>query len=188
MARNSSILTHGLQGAIGKSVVFKTVNGENIAATYPDRSHVKYTKKQVEYQALFALAAAYASEIVNDPEKNRAYVLKIRKSTMRKRKMDVYHYAIQEFMNLHSKKISVDVIEKTLNRYRKVFQLDEREIEVVRYLTAQGEMSNADYRRITGVSKPTATRHLGALSEKGLISGSSRGAGAVYILIPLAKK
>jgi predicted transcriptional regulator len=188
MARNTSILTHGIQGAIGKSVVFKTVNGAEIAASYPDRSHVKYTKKQADYQNLFALAAAYASEIVNDPEKNKAYVLKIRKGSSRKRKMDVYHYAVQEFMNMHSKKVPGRAIDKICNQYSEVFQLDERETEVVQYLSAQGRMSNADYRRLTGVSKPTATRHLGAMVQKGLISCSSRGAGAVYTLVPLAEK
>lgn len=41
---------------------------------------------------------------------------------------------------------------------------------------------------MTGVSKPAATRHLGAMEQKGLINGSSKGAGAVYTLVPLAKK
>jgi hypothetical protein len=188
MARNSSILTHGLQGRIGKSIVYKRVNGADIAATYPDRSHVKYTKKQAGYQNLFKQAAAFASGIVNDPEKNRAYELKIRNGHKRNRRMDVYHYAIQEFMTQHSKKVPLYDITQTLNQYREVFQPDERETGVIRYLSAQGRMSNADYRRLTGVSKPTATRHLGAMIQKGLISCSSRGAGAVYTLVPLAEK
>ena len=188
MARNSGILTSGIRGAIGNSIVYKQVNGKTIATSYPDRSQVKFTSKQVDYQNIFAAAAAYASAAIHDPEKNQAYLVKIRNGSKSVRGMDVYHYAIREYMQQHSKKVTVVTIAAVLKKYDRAFQLDGCESAVVKYLAAQGEMSNADYRRMTGVSKPTATRHLKTMVQKGLITGSSRGAGAIYVLAPLAKK
>jgi uncharacterized membrane protein len=185
MARNSNILTHGLRGTVGKSIVFKRVNGRDITAAYPDRDHIQYTKKQAVYQNIFKQAAAYASDILHDPEKKRAYEKKIRNGERSEREKNVYHYAVQEFMKLHSRKVAKNTVQDTLKRYREAFQLNERETKVIRYLAAQEQMSNADYRRMTGLAKPTATKHLAILVKKGLISGSSRGAGAVYRLVPL---
>lgn len=143
MARNSSIITQGLRGAIGKKIVYKTINGKDIAAIYPDRTHVQFTKKQAAYQNIFKQAAAYASDVIHDPEKNREYMVKMRNGNKHKRAMSVYHYAMQEFLNRHSKKVHRDTIENTLKGYRKIFEPDEQETEVIKYLVAQGEMSNA---------------------------------------------
>ncbi len=187
MARNSNILTRGLHGTIGKSVVFKKINGENVATTYPDRSQVKFTKKQEGYQNILAQAAAYASAILKDPEKTDAYIQKIRTGSSSKRKMSVYHYAVQEFMKQHSKKVPVNDVMRQIEKYPETFEPGERGTMVLKYLAKQKEMSNADYPRMTGVSKPTATRHLTALVQEGLICRSSRGAGAVYVLNPLVQ-
>jgi uncharacterized membrane protein len=186
MARNSNILTHGLRGAIGKSLVFKRVNGNEITAAYPNRRHIQYTKKQAAYQNIFKQAAAYASDILHDPAKKRAYEKKLRNGGRAEKEMNVYHYAVQEFMKLHSRKVPETTVQKILKRCQEVFQPNPREAKVIRYLAAQGQMSNADYRRMTGLAKPTATKHLAILVKKGLINGSSRGAGAVYRLVPLA--
>jgi hypothetical protein len=187
MARNSNILTLGLRGTVGRSLVFKRVNGRDITAAYPNRDHIQYTKKQAVYQNIFKQAAAYASDILHDPEKKSAYEKKIKNGDTSEREKDVYHYAVQEFMKLHSSKVPASIVQETFRKYQAVFQPDAREEKVIRYLAAQGQMSNADNRRITGVAKPTATKHLAILVRKGLISGSSRGAGAVYRLAPLAE-
>ncbi|MDB5211329.1 MAG: hypothetical protein JWQ30_2156 [Sediminibacterium sp.] len=138
MARNSNILTRGLHGTIGKSVVFKNINGENIATTYPDRSQVKFTKKQESYQNILKEAAVYASAILQDPEKTEAYILKIRNGSKSKRKMSVYHYAVQEFMLLHSRKVPTNTVESLVKKYQEQFAHDERGTMIVKYLAAQG--------------------------------------------------
>ncbi len=91
MARvRSNIFLKNLSGGIGKKLVFKIINGETFACKYPDRSQVKYTKEQLQYREIFAKASKYASEIVNDPVKKKAYKVK--------KKTSVYHSALKDYM------------------------------------------------------------------------------------------
>lgn len=80
----------GTSGRIGKLLVNKIINGKTFITKYPDRSKVKYTKEQIEYREIFAKAAKYASEIVNDPVKKSTYPRQGRKS--------IYHCALTDFM------------------------------------------------------------------------------------------
>src|SRR5258708_5124326 len=96
---NNNYVTHGLSGAVGKEFVFKQQDGETIVSKYPDRSQVKFSKKQSRFQEVFAEASAYASDVINDPEKKRAYKPGAGKS--------VYHAAIKDYMALHAKKDTV---------------------------------------------------------------------------------
>jgi hypothetical protein len=88
-----NIFLQNLSGAIGKKLVFKIINGETYACQYPDRSQVKYNKEQLQYRKLFAKASKFASEIVNDPVKKKAYKVK--------GKTSVYHAAIKDYMVAH---------------------------------------------------------------------------------------
>lgn len=185
MARNeTNIITEGYSGAIGKKVVLKQINGETYACKYPDMSRVKYNKKQVGYQDLFAKAVEYARAVMNDPIKREEYEKKIH-NDKRKRHTSVYHTALKEFMALHSQKVSDSEVQTIFQIYQTLYRLSEREAKAIKYLINQKTLTNAIYQRITEVSKPTATRDLQALTRKGLISTSSKGAGAVYTLIPL---
>lgn len=185
MARNrNNIITDGYSGAIGKKVVLKRINGETFACKYPDMSHVKYNKKQVGYQNLFAKAVAHARAVMNDPIKRAEYAQKIH-NDKRKRGTSVYHMALKDFMALHSQKVSNSEVQATFQLYQTLYQLSEREAKAVKYLIGQGTLTNAMYQRITEVSKATATRDLQALVSKGIISAPTKGAGAVYALNPL---
>ncbi|HEV3225136.1 MAG TPA: hypothetical protein VGZ90_19815 [Puia sp.] len=91
----SNIILQNLSGTVGKKLVFKIINGETFATKYPDRSKVKYNKEQLQYREIFAKASKYASEIVNDPVKKKAYKVKGRTS--------VYHAAIKNYMAAYKK-------------------------------------------------------------------------------------
>ena len=90
-----NIVTEGFSGAIGKKLVFKKINGQTFASQYPDRSNVKYNKEQLQYREIFAKASKYASEIVKDPAKKKAY--------KKKANMSVYHAALKDYMAAYKK-------------------------------------------------------------------------------------
>ena|SRR5579862_2072677 len=99
MARvTKNIITESLSGSIGRKLVFKVINGQTFAGKYPDRSKVKYTKEQLQFREIFAKASKYASEIVKDPVKKKAY--------KKKRKLSVYHAALKDYMAAYKKQQS----------------------------------------------------------------------------------
>lgn len=81
----------GSSGRIGKLVVNKIINGKTFITKYPDRSHVVYTKEQIEFREIFAKTAKFASEIVRDPVKKSTYPRKGAKS--------IYHCALTDYRN-----------------------------------------------------------------------------------------
>ncbi len=93
-----NIVTEGFSGSIGKKLVFKTINGQTFATQYPDRSQVKYNKEQLQYREIFAKASKYASEIVKDPVKKKAY--------KKKKNISVYHAALKDYMAAYKKQKS----------------------------------------------------------------------------------
>ncbi len=96
MARvNGNIILEKHSGAIGKQLVYRQFNGKTVVSKYPDRSKVVYTPDQLQYRKIFALASKYASDIVKDPVKKRAYKVTPGAS--------VYHTALRDFMNAHVK-------------------------------------------------------------------------------------
>jgi len=188
MARSrNNLFTQGTQGAIGKQMVFKNVNGKTIVSKYPDMSQVEYTKEQLKYKAIFAKAVEYARKILKDPVQKAAYEQKIR-NDKRKRGNSVYHIALKEFMAMHSRKVDKTTVEQTLRAYLQAYTLTDRQAEAIKYLIKQGKLTNSIYQRINEVSKPTATRDLQTLVQQGVIIASKvKGAGATYSLAPLEK-
>ncbi|HTB24204.1 MAG TPA: hypothetical protein VK711_02485 [Puia sp.] len=89
-------IVQGTSGRIGKLVVNKIINGKTFITKYPDRSKVNYTKEQIEFRKIFAEAAKFASEIINDPAKKSAYPSQGRKS--------VYHCALSDYMTEYKRK------------------------------------------------------------------------------------
>ncbi len=167
-------VTAGLRGAIGKEWVFKQVDGKTQVSTYPDRSQVKYNKKQTRFQKIFAEASAYASDIINDPVKRAAYMLGHGKS--------VYHAAIAEYMSIHGKKDSVKKLD--ISSFLQDTRINIRQKKVIKYLSRNRNISNAVYQKICDVSKPTATRDLQELVRLNIITPpATRGAGALYTLV-----
>ncbi len=89
-------IVQGTSGRIGKLVVNKIINGKTFITKYPDRSKVNYTKEQIGFREIFAIAAKFASEIVSDPVKKATYPRQGRKS--------VYHCALSDYMTEYKRK------------------------------------------------------------------------------------
>jgi ATP-dependent DNA helicase RecG len=61
--------------------------------------------------------------------------------------------------------------------------ISERQIKALMYTKENGEITNSEYQEICSISKPTASRDIKSLVDKGLlISNGIRGAGAQYKL------
>jgi hypothetical protein len=96
MARvNGNIATEKVSGAIGKQLVYRQFNGKTVVSKYPNRSEVQYTPEQLEFRKLFAKASKFASDIVKDPVKKKAYKAK--------RGASIYHTALRDFMIANAK-------------------------------------------------------------------------------------
>jgi predicted HTH transcriptional regulator len=167
-------VTNGLSGAIGKKFVFRQFNRATHVSKYPDRSQVQYSKKQTRYQKIFAEASAYASDVINDPVKKRAYKVEAGKS--------VFHAAISDYMALHAKKTPVKKLNISFYLYDS--RLSQRQKKAIKYLGKNRNISNAVYQKLGAVSKPTATRDLQELVRLNIITPPvTKGAGALYTLV-----
>jgi len=68
-------------------------------------------------------------------------------------------------------------------RYIDQLDINDRQKKVLRYLKKHDEITNSDYQKLNDVSKPTATRELSALVDKGLITKHGKtGRGTGYFL------
>ena len=94
-------IVKGTSGRIGNLVVIKIINGKTFITKYPDRSKVIYTKEQIKFRKIFALAAKFASEIVSDPVKKSTYPRQGRKS--------IYHCALSDYMTEYKRKKADDL-------------------------------------------------------------------------------
>lgn len=183
MARVSkNHLLEGSQGAVGKKIVYKIINGKTFACQYPDMSQVQYNESQKTYRSLFAQAVKYAKDVLNDPEKMQQYADKQRKHKDL-RATSIYHLAIKDFLNKNSKKHSKQKIEKLLQQSNNNFNLTDRQALALQHLIREGSLTNSIYQQINQVSKATATRDLQDLVQQGILKTHSKGAGAAYELI-----
>ena len=67
--------------------------------------------------------------------------------------------------------------------YLRRIGLNTNQVNAVMYLKAKNEITNTEYQRLNGVSKPTASRELSDLVKKGIIERLGRtGRGTLYIL------
>jgi predicted HTH transcriptional regulator len=170
-----NVLMRGHAGRIGKEMVFKIINGKTFSGKYPDRSQVKYSKEQLKVKKIFAEAAKYASDIVNDPVKRAAY--------KRKGRTSVYHSALADFMAANSpdKPLKSKI---NISAYLKHASLNERQKKAIKYLAKRKNIANAVYQKLNAVSKATATRDLQALVKLKIFHPPlTKGAGALYTLM-----
>jgi hypothetical protein len=100
-------VTQGIQGRIGKRAVFKRINGRTFMTQYPDRSKVVYTKEQIGFREIFAEAAKFASDIINDPDKRSLYPRQGQKS--------IYHCALSDYMKAYKRMEAEDRLQKMNN-------------------------------------------------------------------------
>ncbi len=96
-----NFVVKGISGKVGNLIVYKIINGKTFMTKYPDRSKVNYTKEQLEFREIFAKAAKFASEIVNDPVKKSAYPRQGRKS--------IYHCALSDYMTEYKRQKAEDL-------------------------------------------------------------------------------
>lgn len=74
MAKSSNnVVTYGLQGLIGRMLVFKQMNGKTVVANRPRKSTKPYTAEQLEIQQRFKEAALYAQAAIQDASLKERY-------------------------------------------------------------------------------------------------------------------
>jgi len=75
MAKTKSLLTAGLRGTVGGTLVFRRLNGETVVAAAPVPSSKQPSEGQVLQRERFRLASLYAKRALNDPELQIDYEL-----------------------------------------------------------------------------------------------------------------
>jgi len=64
------------------------------------------------------------------------------------------------------------------------FHLNERQLQTVYYVKKSGRISNTEHQKLTGVSRPTATRDLDEMTKKGILKKvGTTGKGTHYVLL-----
>ena len=75
MAKSKSLLTVGLRGTIGGTLVFRRLNGETVVAAAPAPSSKQASESQVLHRERFRLASHYAKRALNDADLRVEYEL-----------------------------------------------------------------------------------------------------------------
>ncbi len=80
--------------------------------------------------------------------------------------------------------ICVTLFKNKTNDYTlRQLELNERQLNAIRFIKEKGKITNKDYQRINNCSRNTATNDFNQLIEKGVIKASGlKGAGAYYEL------
>lgn len=68
MAISQNLVTKGLTGSVGKTLVFKTVNGKTIVSASPVKGSKEPSEKQLEQRKRFKLASLYAARVIANSE------------------------------------------------------------------------------------------------------------------------
>lgn len=75
MAKSKSLLTAGLRGAVGGTLMFRKMNGETVVSAFPEKSSKEPSEKQLAQRGRFRLASLYAQRIKTDPVLLEEYVV-----------------------------------------------------------------------------------------------------------------
>ena len=75
MAKSKSLLTVGLRGTIGGTLVFRRLNGETVVAAAPVPSSKQASESQLFQRERFRLASHYAKRAMSDPDLRVEYEL-----------------------------------------------------------------------------------------------------------------
>ncbi len=73
MAKSSNIIVQGMSGTIGKTLTFKTVNGQLIISAFSKPSSKNLTEAQLNAQLKFKEASVFAKNKMNDPDSKIYY-------------------------------------------------------------------------------------------------------------------
>ncbi len=177
MARvKSNVLLQGMGGGIGKAILLRTFKKATFSGKYPDMSGVIPSKNQTKGRERFAEAVKFAQSVMKDPVKSAEYETRGDGS--------VYNAAIKEYMTRMHPDIKVLLsLSPAQKDSLEALALTEPQRRAVAYISIHKKITNGIYQEMNGVSKPTATRHLGELARLGIIqSNKGKGAGAHYII------
>lgn len=75
MAKTKSLLTAGLRGTVGGTLVFRRVNGETVVSAAPEKSSKEPSMNQKVHRERFRLASLYAQRISTDPVLLEEYLI-----------------------------------------------------------------------------------------------------------------
>lgn len=75
MAKTKSLLTAGLRGTVGGTLVFRKMNGETVVSAVPEMSSKEPSVNQKEQREKFRLASLYAQRVASDPGLLEEYVV-----------------------------------------------------------------------------------------------------------------
>lgn len=87
-----NILLKGLQGSIGKTLVFRRCGNKTVVSLYPERSNKPPTEKQRRQRERFRRAVAYARDVVGDAGQRALYEGRVKKG------QSVFQYAMREYL------------------------------------------------------------------------------------------
>ena len=107
MAKTKSLLTAGLRGTVGGTLVFRRLNGETVVAAAPVPSSKQPSESQMMQRERFRLASHYAKRAFNDPELRVEYelVAKVKKLPSARAAAIADYFRFPEILNA---KISTD--------------------------------------------------------------------------------
>ncbi len=167
----NNYVVQGSSGKIG-DLIYKTNKfGLTYTSRRPDLSHVISTKAQNKLRNNFAKAVAYAKSVLQDPVKAEPYHPLKDKS--------LYITALKDYLSQHATALHSTARIIIDSDYILKHRLNHRQVKALRLIQTREKISNSDYQRLNQVSKPTATRDLQNLVEKGILNPSGiRGAGA----------
>jgi len=139
-------------------------------------SGVVPSKNQTKGRGRFAKAVKFAQSVMKDPVKYAEY--KVRGGS------SVYNAAIKEYMTRMNPDMRVLLsLPPTQKVALEALSLTELLRRAVAYISVHKKITNGMYQEMNGVSKPTATRHLGELARLGILqSNKGKGPGAHYLI------
>jgi hypothetical protein len=107
MAKTKSLLTAGLRGTVGGTLVFRRLNGETVVAAAPVPTSKQPSESQMMQRERFRLASLYAKRAFNDPELRVEYelVAKVKKLPSARAAAIADYFRFPEILNA---KISTD--------------------------------------------------------------------------------
>lgn len=96
MAKSKSLLTAGLRGTVGGTLVFRKVNGETVVSAAPEMGSKEPSEKQKVQRERFRLASLYAQRVSADPDLLEEYKL----AAMKKGFLNVRSLIIADYFRL----------------------------------------------------------------------------------------
>ena len=170
----NNLLLRGSKGRIGKELVLRTSKGKTFSGKYPDMSGILPSKNQTKGRVLFAEAVKYARAVLQHPELYPEY--------KELKDNSLYNSAIKDYMHsFNPEKPPIFKLPKTARAALEKLSLHEAQLRALVYINLHKKLTNSLYRKMNGVSKPTASRHLRELNSLGLIkTNGGTGAGASY--------